>query len=1416
MPIVCMSRNTTLLTTLIFFFLTTSFSKGQAYYYPEEGKSSMQFSKEKMLICFKSGTSFEKQKAIIHQFEVLLPLTKEMLLPSPRVVIAKCKVSQNRESIQGIIHKLQQFEEIQYANPFLVHPDGTLHGITDEIIIRLKSTNDIVLLQSTAALQNIEIISQNQFDSKIFHLKVIGNNRKNALEVARYLHESGKFEFAEPDFLRLMKRMNTNDPLVDTQWALENDGINTEKWDGMEGADMNVFNAWATSTGSSDIKIAVIDEGVDLNHPDLVHNLLPGFDATGQGNLGDCGGDDAHGTACAGIVAASGNNNNGISGVAYGCKIIPVRIAYTNETSWITKNSWLADGINWAWQTAGADVLSNSWGGGTVSMAIDFALNGAVEEGRGGLGTPVLFSAGNNDGAVCYPATNKNVIAVVAMNMCNQRKAPDSCDGENWWGSNYGINADVAAPGVKILTTDISGQAGFSHSDYTSNFNGTSSACPNAAGVMALILSAKPDISESNARFALESTCRKTGDYTYDSGVPNQPNGTWSLELGYGSIDAYAAVQSVAPVASNDAGIVTILSPLGNNCSDNAQPILALRNNGKFNLETAYIHVQVDEGPVYTYAWNGSLSSLQITNVVIPEIFFSPGFHVLKAFTSHPNGVDDENLANDLAESPFYFGNNVTTLALSFDDYPEETRWEIWDESQKVIVWGGPYGAQADASSYEETICLADGCYQFVIYDSYGDGICCNYGQGSFRLTEVESGEALVDAAEFAYQSTYDFCIPMASSEPFSVSISEIKHVSCFGFSDGNIKAEVSGGVSPFSFTWSDDENEAEMSGLKAGEYHLTVTDGNNEQAECMAIITEPDLLTLEIIGIDTVFEEEGYAEAFISGGTEPYFVHWSTGDTTEYIQNLPSDIYTAAVADSNGCIINDSIQIHEYPPIIVDTCDNMVVFNLRLDSYPSETNWEIKDDEGTVVAAGGPFSATSEGQTVTQTLCLSDGCYYFSIFDVWGDGICCNYGDGFYQLTDQSNGKEILSGKKFGKVETSLFCLNAQKRPDQLVFEFGKTTSVGEEWKTVQLNNQYQSMVVLASVVLPSVDSKPVVSRIKNAHNSSFDLRIQTPGNPVNDKYDIHYVVIEEGVYTQIDHGITMEAIKISSSQTADHNNWITEKQAYYNEYTTPVVLGQVMSTHDEAWSVFWASKAEDSGTPPDAESLSIGKHAGEDMHSQRVEERIGYVVIEEGSGSFSDTVSFHASIGPNTVKDPFSGNSSYPNEISNSAIAIVSSAGMNDSNGGWPVLFGETPLADDRLLLAFDEDQIKDDERIHSNEQVAYLLFGNPNDEPTSNGSEITAETGSLIAEELISIYPNPVSNQLTLEIRSSSHFQPFSLHIKDAQGKEIEQRSISFPSNGQVRKIELDVSTLPSGYYILHLQSASGTNSMPFVKN
>ena len=323
---------------------------------------------------------------------------------------------------------------------------------------------------------------------------------------------------------------------------------NTGQNGGTNGLDINVCDAWNITQGQN-VVVAVLYHGLEINHPDLSNNIHPlSYDTESNTSpslvLGN------HGVACAGIIGAVKDNNEGIAGVSPQAQLMSISNSLgPNPNSRIKR----ADGINWAVQN-GADIISNSWGSGVQYDVIDDAIDNALTNGRNGLGTIIVFSSGNGNGTVSYPAnSNENIIAVGAMNPCGERKNPGSCDGENLWGSNYGNQLDIMAPGVLIPTTDRQGTNGYNpqnendpnysgYNNYYSKFNGTSSAAPHVAGVAALILSVNPNLSVQEVNDIIESTAQKVGNYNY-SNNSNRPNGTWNNEMGYGLVDAYAAVQ---------------------------------------------------------------------------------------------------------------------------------------------------------------------------------------------------------------------------------------------------------------------------------------------------------------------------------------------------------------------------------------------------------------------------------------------------------------------------------------------------------------------------------------------------------------------------------------------------------------------------------------------------------------------------------------------------------------------------------------------------------------------------------------------------------------------------------------------------------------------------------------------------------
>jgi hypothetical protein len=283
------------------------------------------------------------------------------------------------------------------------------------------------------------------------------------------------------------------------------------------------------------------------------------------------------------------------------------------------------------------------------------------------------------------------------------------------------------------------------------------------------------------------------------------------------------------------------------------------------------------------------------------------------------------------------------------------------------------------------------------------------------------------------------------------------------------------------------------------------------------------------------------------------------------------------------------------------------------------------------------------------------------------------------------------------------------------LQFETITVSNAGSSYIAVDLQNTYISPVVICTVNYAH-NSVPVVSRVNNVTSTSFDVRLQNPGDASSVSSDaVHCLVMEEGPWTLPD-GRKVEARKYTSTVT-DHAesgagaSWVGERQTYAHTYSNPVVLGQVMSENDSRWSVFW-SRGGKRVEPPSASTLKVGKTVAEDPDRTRADEVVGYIVIEQGLGAI-DGVKYEASLGTDTVAGIGKAPHSYTfAQLFTEApdVAIANLAGISDGDGGWAYLYGASPFSATQIFLAIDEDQTYDSERSHEAERVGYVVFEDP----------------------------------------------------------------------------------------------------------
>lgn len=349
-----------------------------------------------------------------------------------------------------------------------------------------------------------ELDEEEQNFHQILKITLPIHSKPLVLKTVKALNSLAGVEFAEPNYIQQFS-VSANDSYYYTQWGLK----------GSYGID--VEDAWEVTTGTHDIRVGVIDTGIETDHPDLVGNLVTGKSfVSGVTSTTDT---EGHGTHVAGIIGAVGDNNMGVAGVCKEVSLVPLRIS-TND-SWSTSN--VVNAINYAknlWGTTQQISVVNFSGGG-------FPNSSSLKNAIGNFPGLFVTSAGNDnkniDSSTNYPASfDVNNMIVVGSH---------TSSGDRSDFSNYGSKSvDIFAPGSSIYSTVPNKTYEY--------YNGTSMAAPFVTGVAALMLSINPDLSAKELKASIMGNAK----------IPNV-NGTNPIEglcVSNGILDAYKAVCSVA------------------------------------------------------------------------------------------------------------------------------------------------------------------------------------------------------------------------------------------------------------------------------------------------------------------------------------------------------------------------------------------------------------------------------------------------------------------------------------------------------------------------------------------------------------------------------------------------------------------------------------------------------------------------------------------------------------------------------------------------------------------------------------------------------------------------------------------------------------------------------------------------------
>lgn len=486
--------------------------------------------------------------------------------PEVGVEVYRVPAGRHARSVSDRKSALRAAPDVLFAGGVLVDPASKQPVLyTENIFIKFIDTVDSDACAEIIRNAGLTVKSQLDYATNAYFLEAPAGTGQKVFDIANGLLKRDEVEYCHPELIRPRARKQ----IFPQQWHLKKTAINGLTVD----ASANVAAAHEITQGEG-VTIAVIDDGVDIDHPEFsgTGKIVAPRDATLQ--INDPRPKDLfsnHGTACAGVACANGAD--GASGVAPKARLIPIRLASG------LGSQQEADAFKWAADN-GADVISCSWGPADgewwnkndpvhreraqLPASTRLAMDYVTQKGRNGKGCVILFAAGNGNESVDNDgyASHDKVIAVTACNDRGTRSVYSDFGKAAWCAfpsSDFGHapfnHPDPLTTG--IWTTDRAGRAGYNPDEqghaagdsafnYTNSFGGTSSSCPGAAGVAALVLAVNPDLKWQEVKELFRRACDKIdpqgGDYDAAGHSP---------KYGYGRLNARTAVELAKPQPRN-------------------------------------------------------------------------------------------------------------------------------------------------------------------------------------------------------------------------------------------------------------------------------------------------------------------------------------------------------------------------------------------------------------------------------------------------------------------------------------------------------------------------------------------------------------------------------------------------------------------------------------------------------------------------------------------------------------------------------------------------------------------------------------------------------------------------------------------------------------------------------------------------
>lgn len=485
-------------------------------------------------------------REIVAQSEQVAEFT-EASISILRVNTAESELESTKSARDVAREELKKEDDIRFAGRVLTDAkSGEVVLYTENFFVKFKDNVEESRCLEVLAAYKLKVKDKLVFAKNSYFVQAEEGTGLKVFEISEKLLAEKEVEYCHPELVQ--ERRYKAAAIHANQWHLAKTEIRGKKID----AGVNIEAAWKLTKGKG-ITIAIVDDGVDMAHPEFAGRIVHPRDVTrNSDDANPVEKDDNHGTACAGVACAAGLPDGAV-GTAPEAFLMPIRLR-SGLGSMAECNAfvWAAD--------HGADVISCSWGPtdgnwwdpnhaqhklvAGLPDSTRLAMEYAMTKGRGGRGCVILFAAGNgnestnNDGY----ASNPGVITVAASNDTGKRSVY----------SDYGANVWVAFPSGDysykpfkhpspisdgIRTTDRSKSVGYSPENYVNSFNGTSSACPGMAGVVALMLAVNPSLTPADVKNLIKISTKKV-----DAENAEYDENGHSIYLGWGRIDAGLAV----------------------------------------------------------------------------------------------------------------------------------------------------------------------------------------------------------------------------------------------------------------------------------------------------------------------------------------------------------------------------------------------------------------------------------------------------------------------------------------------------------------------------------------------------------------------------------------------------------------------------------------------------------------------------------------------------------------------------------------------------------------------------------------------------------------------------------------------------------------------------------------------------------